>query len=270
MATLASSRTMSKCGQRPRDAKPSIGHSGLFGGPRPRARRRGGLSLLRALRGFLLFDLLVVVSARGADRDPARLHRVRNLAYQLALQQAVLDVPTLRLHMIGQAEGPLEGAGGDALVQHRLGVLHGFPALDGQRVLLGGDAQILRLEPGNSQADGILVLAAPLDVVRWIVVVRVPAGRVLDEVEETIKAARRAPQRGEVPRAHLHILVMSNMVTGTGHLSGTPPTGPLGRPVPRLSAAKKEVDESAFRSRGRGEIFSMNFRRGEIGRAEGR
>src|ERR1043165_3171765 len=132
MAKLASSRGMSIefCGRRPRAAVPSIGHSCSGTSRRRRLPARRPPPAWASSR-LLLIDLLVVVAARFADRDLPRLHRLRNLAYQLDLQQAVLDVRTLHLHMIGEAEGALEGAGGDALIQHRLRVLHGLAALDG-------------------------------------------------------------------------------------------------------------------------------------------
>src|SRR6185295_4322089 len=47
------------------------------------------------LSRLLLFDLLVVVAARLADRDPARLHRFRDVPHQLDLQQTVLECRAL-------------------------------------------------------------------------------------------------------------------------------------------------------------------------------
>ena len=55
-------------------------------------------------------------AARG-DLDPARLQRLGNLALQLDGQQPVLEVGAHDLHVIGEIEALLEGAGRDAPVQ---------------------------------------------------------------------------------------------------------------------------------------------------------
>ena len=59
------------------------------------------------------------------------------------MEQAVLERSVLHQHEIGKLEDPLEGARGDAAVQHLGGLLAvligGFFALDGQGVFLGDD-----------------------------------------------------------------------------------------------------------------------------------
>src|ERR1044072_5231636 len=141
----------------------------------PALLRRGGLGPPRAVWGFLLFVLLVVVPARGTDRDPARLHRLRNLAYQLDLQQAVLEGGAIYLNVVGQAEGAAARPRRDALIEHLLAFLDSLAAFNGERVLLGSDGHVLRREAGDREADRIPVFAGLLDVVGRVGLF-VPAG----------------------------------------------------------------------------------------------
>ena len=69
------------------------------------------------------------------------------------MKQAVLKRSVLHQHEIGKLEGALEGARGDAAVQH-LGLvlavfIGGFLALDRQRVFLGDDRELALREAGN-------------------------------------------------------------------------------------------------------------------------
>src|ERR1700755_568776 len=75
------------------------------------AKRSGGGLLGRAvnhLRGR---------SAR-ADRNRARLLRLGNFANEIDVEQAVLERGVLHLHEVGKLEYTLEGARGDAAIQH--------------------------------------------------------------------------------------------------------------------------------------------------------
>ena len=77
-----------------------------------------------------------------ADRDRARLHRLGNLADEIDVEEAVLKARALHLDMVGELEAALEGARGDAAIEHfvALGVVLGLLlALDGEGVFLGLD-----------------------------------------------------------------------------------------------------------------------------------
>ena len=102
-----------------------------------------------------------------ADRDLARLLGLGDLAHEIDVQQAVLEGRVLHLHMIGKLEDALEGARGDALIEHLaillfLGLLG---ALDRQRVFFRFDRQIVFAETGDRDRDAIVVLARAFDVV---------------------------------------------------------------------------------------------------------
>ena len=73
----------------------------------------------------------------------------------------------LDLDVVGKLEHALESASGDALVEHLADVLflHLLLALDGQRVFLRLDRQLVLAEAGDGYGDAIVVLAGALDVV---------------------------------------------------------------------------------------------------------
>src|SRR4029453_5935428 len=88
-------------------------------------------------------DLPDVRSGRTRDGNPARLHRFRDLAHQLDLQQAVLKPRSLDLGIIRQTELPLERPRRNSLVQEFALLLFGFPAFHRQHALLGGDGDFV-------------------------------------------------------------------------------------------------------------------------------
>src|SRR4051812_19564410 len=103
-------------------------------------------------------DLLLVLNHRraglaGADRNAAGLLGLGDLADEIDMEQAVLERGVLHLHEIGELEHALEGARGDAAIQHFglvLAVLiGGFLALDRQGVFLGDDGELALCEAGN-------------------------------------------------------------------------------------------------------------------------
>src|SRR6188472_3225539 len=65
----------------------------------------------------LAVDLPDVRSGRAVDRNPARLHGLRDLAHQFNLQQAVVERGSLDLDIVRQIELPLEMPGRDTAVQ---------------------------------------------------------------------------------------------------------------------------------------------------------
>jgi hypothetical protein len=58
--------------------------------------------------GRFALDLLAIGCSQIVDRDPARLHGVRNLSNQLDLEQAVVEPCSLDPDVGGQNELPLE------------------------------------------------------------------------------------------------------------------------------------------------------------------
>ena len=103
-----------------------------------------------------------------ADRDLAGLHRLRDLADEVDVEQAVLEACAGDLDMVGKLEAALEGAGGDAAVEHlaaALLLLFLLLALDRQDVLLGLDVEVALAEAGDRQGHAVGVLAGALDVV---------------------------------------------------------------------------------------------------------
>src|ERR1700751_1339760 len=87
--------------------------------------------------------------AAVADRDLARLHRLRDLTHEIDVQESVLERRALDLDMLGELEHALERARRDALVEHLALLLLGLGlllALDRQRVLLRRDRELFLRE----------------------------------------------------------------------------------------------------------------------------
>ena len=87
---------------------------------------------------------------------------------QVDMQETVFESGALDLDVLGELEDALEGAGGDALMEHFALLLLGLRlllTLDGQRVLLGLDRKIGLGEAGDRDGDPVGVLAGPLDIV---------------------------------------------------------------------------------------------------------
>src|ERR1700730_11143259 len=111
-------------------------------------------------------DLQKLAGAR--DRDRPGLHRLRNLAHEVDVQEPVLQDRALDLDMVGELEATLEGPRGDALVEQVAGLLLAvglFLAADRQPILLRLDREISVGEAGNCDRDAIGVLTGPLDIV---------------------------------------------------------------------------------------------------------
>jgi hypothetical protein len=52
------------------------------------------------------------------DRDRPRLHRLRDLAHEVDVQEPILQARTLDLHIVGELEATFEVPRGDALVEY--------------------------------------------------------------------------------------------------------------------------------------------------------
>src|SRR4029453_10809153 len=98
-----------------------------------------------ALGRLLLLDRLAVAIAGVLDRDGARLHGFWNLAAQRNVEQPVVQLRTLDLHIVGKLEAALEGTLGDALMQELASglLLVGLLASDGEDVLLYFDVDVV-------------------------------------------------------------------------------------------------------------------------------
>src|SRR4051812_32368986 len=147
-------------------------HSSDRGGP--------GLSAARTSGRLLVLDLLA--HAAGIDRDPAWLHRLRNLPHQIDLEQSALERGALYLHIISEVEHPPERTRRDTLIKILVLALFGLAAFHGERVLLGRDRHLVGAEAGQRQGDSIMILAGPLDVVRRVIVLAVPANGFVEEI----------------------------------------------------------------------------------------
>src|SRR5262249_20077205 len=87
---------------------------------RVKQKRPGSLRGVRQINRQPALGSLCVkhLGAAIADRDLARLVGLGDLARQVDMQQAVLEMSALDLHMVGQLERPLEGARRNALIEH--------------------------------------------------------------------------------------------------------------------------------------------------------
>src|SRR5262245_8326261 len=136
--------------------------------PKRKAPRmvRGAVVSLRLALGRLGLDNLGLGLAI-ADRDLARLFRRRDFAHEIDVQQSVLEARALDLHMVGKLEDALEGASGNALIEHFavLFFLSLLGALDRQGVFFRFDREFVLAEAGNRDSDAVIVLTSPLDVV---------------------------------------------------------------------------------------------------------
>src|SRR5256885_710211 len=95
---------------------------------------------------------------------------------------------------LGQREAPLERARGDAAIDIvgvlALGLFFFLAARDDQHVLLGGDVELVGLEPGNRELDPILVLAELDEVERREILLALPEAVVFNHVEQPVESDR--------------------------------------------------------------------------------
>lgn len=157
--------------------------------------RGDALSVLGCRSGGLLLRYLRPRLNARADLDRARLRRLRHFVNQVDMEHAIVDIGGRYLHVIGEAEPPLERAPRDAAVQ-----VAAVPFLlillrlarHQKRILLNGDVELVRREPGHRHREAIGILTGLLDIVRGVAEGRaVYAGRRIDQAQQTIKADRR-------------------------------------------------------------------------------
>src|SRR6476469_2035519 len=76
----------------------------------------------RKCLGSLAVDDLRFVGL-GRDRDGTGLHRLRQLTYEVDVQQSIFEICALHQDVVGKLEPALEAAAGDAAMQ-KSGLLH--------------------------------------------------------------------------------------------------------------------------------------------------
>jgi len=122
------------------------------------------------------------------------------------VQETVLEVSALDLHMVGKLEHALEGARSDALIKGlALGIvgLGLLLAANRQGVLLRHDVEFGLGKACYRYADAIRVIAGALDVVGRVARdADVGIGKIVKKGEETIKADGRTIKGSKVESSH--------------------------------------------------------------------
>src|SRR5262249_18273007 len=139
-----------------------------------------------------------------ADGNGAGLQPLGNVAHEIDVQQAVLEVGALDLDVIGELEAPLEGACGDASVQELTTLVLGLLlTADVEDLLLDVDLQLVLGEASNRHGDLVLVVGESLDVVGRIRgSAGVEAGHGVQQIEQPVEADRGAIEGGKIDLVH--------------------------------------------------------------------
>ena len=200
------------------------------------------------------FNSIWVNIPRGGvvDRNPARLHRLRNFALQIDQQEAVFEAGALDLDVVGQGELPLERACRGSRCRK---VLSSLSPLRPSSVstLLDRQRHLVRRKAGERHRNLETVLVEPLDVVGGIALFGGP----LDLVENVKKAveANREPPEGSPIIPHSQILQRASWVrAGTGHLPMPASLRDPKAPRPHL-CGDQEIVRPAKKVRGGSKIF---------------
>src|SRR5690606_107225 len=152
--------------------------------------------------GRLSYSIDSVFQSRTlvADGNALGLGLFRDNTLQIDMEQPVDQIGALDLDMVGQAEGQLERALGDALMQvaDALGAAITLVADNGQHAPFDLQLQIVFLEAGSRDHDAVMVLAVLLDVVGGIGTGGVIAaqGR-FEKIVETVETDGLAEQRSQ-------------------------------------------------------------------------
>src|SRR3990170_7806099 len=169
----------------------------------------------RRLGGLAIDDLrLLGLVGLGGDWDGARLHGLRQLAYEIDMQQTVLEHRALHHDMIGELEPALEAPRSDAAMEEGAVLLLG-PLLtaNGKGVLLHLDGEVVLTETGDCHADAILILADPLDVVGRVArSLALERGERVEQRAEPVEADGGAVKWGKIKVPHDTSSLRSDMV----------------------------------------------------------
>src|SRR6185437_12906281 len=114
------------------------------------------------------FERLLLGLGLRADGDLPGFLALGQLALQLDMEEAVLEIGAGDLDIFGKLETQLEGALGNAAMEEFAGLLVAFltlPALDRQAVLLGLNGDLVGRKAGDGDRDAIGVIADLLDVI---------------------------------------------------------------------------------------------------------
>ncbi len=129
------------------------------------------------------------------------------------MQETIDDRGAGHMDMFGELKTSLEGARGDALIEH----FALFPinlvrrllgAANGQRGFPGLNRQFILGKAGHRNGDPVGVFAGPLNVVGRIGRRAVDAGILVEQREQPIEADGRTIERREVKITHIHILLV--------------------------------------------------------------
>ena len=162
------------------------------------------------------------------------LHRIRDPADQVDLEQPVIATGAFNLDVVGQAELALKGPSGDTFEKVFLVLAVGLLAGHRQQVLLGDDLQILGSKARDRERNPEAVAVGPDDVVGRVGIVGFGEVSIVDEIKQPVEADAGTSQGSKVVSPHFHILRLSNMNTKK----------PGGRPTPRRT--RKASDDAFF------------------------
>ena len=134
--------------------------------------------------------ILAGIDTNGPDA------RLRHRPHQVDRQQAVVETGGRHFDPVGQHEGPLELARGDAAMEKDAVGIVGLLAADRELVLDQFDHQIVGREAGHGQHDAQAVLADPLDIVR-----RVALGALGQAIKGALELVE-TQQQGRIEHRH--------------------------------------------------------------------
>src|SRR5258707_13064539 len=112
-------------------------------------------------------------------------------AHQVDVQQPIVERGARHLDAVGQHEGALELARGDAAVEIDAVLVVGLLAAHDELVVLDLDVEIGHREAGDGERDAQGILAGLLDIAGWIAVAR----RLADAIERSLELIETKKKR---------------------------------------------------------------------------
>src|SRR6185437_12520667 len=141
------------------------------------------------------------------DLDAAHL-ALDDAAHEIDIEQTVVERGAGHLDTVGQYEGALELARGDAAMKVDAILVVGLLAAHDELIVLDLHAQIVHGEAGDGERDAQRVLAGLLDIVGRIAVAR----RLADAIEGTLELIESQKQRRVEERETRHRISSSERV----------------------------------------------------------